>query len=85
MWHKITFEKEGESYHVESSLVCEGEDRTYTAMAKTVGLPLAMACRLILENKIEARGCILPTTKEFYNPILDELKGQGVVFNEKIF
>ncbi|PCJ67196.1 MAG: saccharopine dehydrogenase [Bacteroidetes bacterium] len=83
MWHKVTFKKDGLTSTIESSLVCEGIDREHTAMAKTVGLPLAMACKLILEGKITARGCILPTTKEIYTPILAELEDHNILFKEK--
>jgi len=51
-------------------------------MAQTVGLPLAIACKLILENKIAAKGCILPTTKDVYIPILKELEEFGIIFKE---
>jgi hypothetical protein len=52
-------------------------------MAKTVGLPLAIACKLILSKKIKKRGCLLPIYPEFYNPILDELEKHGIKFKEK--
>lgn len=83
MWHKVTYEKNGASHKVESSLVCEGKDRQHTAMAMTVGLPLGMACKLILTDKITQTGCLLPTKPEFYEPILAELEGFGILFNEK--
>jgi saccharopine dehydrogenase-like NADP-dependent oxidoreductase len=68
-----------------SSLVVKGEDQIYTAMAKTVGLPLAITAKLILQNKIDARGVTIPTTKEIYLPLLRELESFGVKFEEKIF
>ncbi|MBT8328028.1 MAG: saccharopine dehydrogenase NADP-binding domain-containing protein [Bacteroidia bacterium] len=83
MWHKVVYEKNGQKHHVESSLVCEGENQEYTAMAKTVGLPLAIACKLILNEEIGIKGCILPISPDFYNPILDELENFGIVFKEK--
>lgn len=82
MWHKVTYEKDGVSNMVESSLVCEGEDRKHTAMAKTVGLPLAIACKQVLQDKVIQRGCILPTSPELYLPILSELENYGIVFKE---
>jgi len=83
MWHKVTYEQNGTAKTVESSLVCEGEDRVHTAMAKTVGLPLAIGCKLILEEKVTQRGCILPTSEELYTPILSELEEYNIVFKEK--
>lgn len=79
MWHKITHDKKVTT----SSLVVEGEDRLHTAMAKTVGLPLAIACKLILEGKITQRGCLLPITPEFYIPVLQELESFGIRFKDE--
>lgn len=83
MWHRVNFELDGKLHGVESSLVTEGKDQDHTAMAKTVGLPLAIACKLILKNEIKQRGCLIPTTKEFYSPILKELELNKIVFQEK--
>ena len=55
---------------IESNMVVLGEDQTYTAMAKTVGLPVAMATLDILNGKIKSPGVQLPITKEVYDPIL---------------
>ncbi len=82
MWHRVCYTQNNTSKTVESSLVCEGQDRKHTAMAKTVGLPLAMACKQILKGSISLRGCILPTHPEIYTPVLNELKKYGIVFNE---
>ena len=59
-----------------------GEDQTYTAMAKTVGLPVAIATLAILNNEIQSYGVQIPTKKEFYTPVLNELKDFGVIFYE---
>lgn len=83
MWHKVTYVLYNEKHQLESSLVCEGEDSTHTAMAKTVGLPLAIACKQILIGKVLETGCILPTKQELYLPILNELAENGIVFKEK--
>ena len=64
-------------------MVVLGEDQTYTAMAKTVGLPVAMATLDILNGKIKNPGVQLPILKEVYNPILEELKDYGIIFKEK--
>lgn len=84
MFHEIEYIKNNKKYKVESSLIVKGEDATLTAMAKTVGLPLGIAAKLILENKIQLRGLYLPTVKEIYLPVLDELEKEGIVFEEKI-
>jgi len=82
MKHEISYKLNGKNFKAQSSLVVKGEDSTYTAMAKTVGLPMAMATKLILKNQIKARGVQIPITDEFYNPILKELEKYGVKFSE---
>ncbi len=83
MYHKFGYELNGEKHQVDATMVVVGEDQTYTAMAKTVGLPVAMATLAILNGKIKTPGVQIPITKEVYTPILDELETYGVVFNEK--
>jgi len=82
MYHKFGFVLNGEEKQIDSKMVCIGEDQTYTAMAKTVGLPVAMATLLILNGKITTPGVQLPIRKEVYLPILKELEEYGVIFNE---
>jgi saccharopine dehydrogenase-like NADP-dependent oxidoreductase len=77
--------KDKEVRGLTSSLVVKGEDQTYTAMAKTVGLPLAITAKLILQGKITARGVVIPTIKEIYEPVLAELENFGIRFEEKGF
>ena len=84
MYHKIGWEKNGERFMIESSMGVEGKSSIQTAMASTVGLPLAIAARLILEGKIESTEVQLPMTAQWYNPILEELSADfGVQFYEK--
>jgi saccharopine dehydrogenase-like NADP-dependent oxidoreductase len=83
MYHKFGYELNGEKKQIDSKMVCTGEDQTYTAMAKTVGLPVAIATLLILNGKITTPGVQLPIKKEVYEPILKELEEYGVIFNEQ--
>jgi len=83
MYHKFGYELNGKKQQIDSKMVCLGEDQTYTAMAKTVGLPVAMATLLILNGKIKTPGVQLPIRKEVYLPILKELEEYGVVFKEE--
>jgi saccharopine dehydrogenase-like NADP-dependent oxidoreductase len=83
MYHKFGFEIDGEKKQIDSKMVCLGDDQTYTAMAKTVGLPVAIAALQILNGKIKTPGVQLPITKEVYLPILKELEEYGVVFKEQ--
>jgi saccharopine dehydrogenase-like NADP-dependent oxidoreductase len=82
MYHKIGYELNGEQKQIDATMVCLGDDQTYTAMAKTVGLPVAIATLKILNGEIKTSGVQLPTAKEVYLPILDELEQYGVVFKE---
>ncbi len=84
MYHKFGYELEGKKEQIDAKMVCIGEDQTYTAMAKTVGLPVAVASLLILNKKITTPGVQLPVRREVYEPILEELEKQGVVFREEI-
>lgn len=83
MYHIFGYELNGEKKQIESNMVVLGEDQTYTAMAKTVGLPVAMATLAILNGKIDRPGVQIPIHKEVYEPILEELQNYGVSFNEK--
>lgn len=83
MHHKFGYEIDGEKRQIESSLVVKGENQTYTAMAKTVGLPVAMAALKILNREITTPGVQIPITKEIYEPILKELEEFGIRFTEK--
>lgn len=83
MWHRFLFELNGEHKELHSSMVVKGDDQVYTAMAKTVGLPVAIATKMILNGTISTPGVHIPISKEIYEPILDELENYGVHFEEK--
>ena len=83
MYHKFGYEINGEKRQIDATMVVVGEDQTYTAMSKTVGLPVAMATLDILNGKIKTPGVQIPISKEVYTPILEELKAYGVSFKEK--
>lgn len=83
MYHKFGYELDGEMHQIDSSMVTIGEDRTYTAMAKTVGLPVAMATIAILNEVITTPGVQIPISKEVYEPILKDLETYDIKFTEK--
>ncbi|MEZ4929030.1 MAG: saccharopine dehydrogenase C-terminal domain-containing protein [Chitinophagales bacterium] len=83
MWHLLTYKLNGQKHRLESSMVVEGEDKRQTAMAKTVGYPIGIATKLILNDKIKKKGVLLPLDKEIYEPVLMELKKYGIIFKEK--
>jgi saccharopine dehydrogenase-like NADP-dependent oxidoreductase len=66
-----------------SSLVFKGRDTTHTAMAMTVGIPVAIAAKLLLTGRIHATGVQIPITREIYEPVLAELADLGVRFVEQ--
>lgn len=83
MYHKLGYEIDGVQKQIDAKMVCIGDDQIYTAMAKTVGLPVAIATLQILNGKIKTPGVQLPIKKEVYEPILKELAACGMVFYEK--
>ncbi len=84
MWHKLGWETaSGEKKMMTSSMVVKGDDQTYTSMSKTVGLPTAIAAKMILEGKIFEPGIHRPIHKSIYEPILTELEDYGISFSEK--
>lgn len=82
MYHKFGYELNGEQKQIDSNMVIKGDDQTYTAMAKTVGLPVAIAALKILNEEITTPGVQVPIAKEVYEPILKELEDYGITFNE---
>jgi len=83
MQHQFDFEKEGIHKKRFSTMVCIGEDTKNTAMSLTVGLPLAMVARRILEGTYQDKGVQLPIHPEVYNPVLEELTSYGIRFLEE--
>lgn len=84
MMHEIQYEIEDKKYLAQSSLVLKGIDEQQTAMATTVGLPLAMAACAYLENELPITGLHIPTDPIIYHPILKRLAAEGIVFTENI-
>ena len=83
MVHEIDYIKDGVLKTITSSLVVKGKDSLHTAMAKTVGLPLGIAAKLILTDVINLRGLHIPISEAIYKPVLEELEKQGIIFIEK--
>ena len=83
MQHLFGYELNGERFQIESSFVVLGENQTYTAMSKTVGLPVGIAAVKILKGEIKTPGVQIPISKEVYEPILKELEAHGIVFSEE--
>ncbi|MFM7646018.1 MAG: saccharopine dehydrogenase C-terminal domain-containing protein, partial [Sphingomonadales bacterium] len=82
MLHEIGYHCMGKDRLIKSQLLVKGDDAIHTAMAKTVGLPLAIAGLLILQEKISLRGLQIPIHREIYEPVLRQLKEEGIEFSE---
>jgi saccharopine dehydrogenase-like NADP-dependent oxidoreductase len=82
MQHQFVYTLNGETKKLNSSLVVIGDDEVYTAMAKTVGLPLAITVKNFLTGKFQLYGVQIPIEKAIYEPMLDELEKVGIVFKE---
>lgn len=82
MLHEIEYSTHGENKKTRSCLIVKGEDQVHTGMAKTVGLPLGIAAKLILEEKIKLTGLHIPVIPEIYEPVLQELEFNNIKFNE---
>ncbi|MEO5984736.1 MAG: saccharopine dehydrogenase C-terminal domain-containing protein [Ferruginibacter sp.] len=83
MLHEIEYALKGQTHYLHSTLTVKGNDNLHTAMAKTVGLPLGIAAKLILNGSIALRGVHVPVAKEIYLPVLNELKTHGISFIER--
>ncbi|WP_299766750.1 saccharopine dehydrogenase C-terminal domain-containing protein [uncultured Dokdonia sp.] len=82
MYHKFGYELDGKRKQIDATMVSIGNDQVETAMARTVGLPVAMATLRILNGEIKTPGVQLPIKKEVYTPILKELEEYGITFKE---
>jgi saccharopine dehydrogenase-like NADP-dependent oxidoreductase len=83
MQHEFEYKLNSKFYRIISSMVVEGKDNIDTAMAITVGLPVAIGSKLILEGKIKTTGVKIPTSKNIYEPVLKELANFGIIFKEE--
>jgi saccharopine dehydrogenase-like NADP-dependent oxidoreductase len=81
--HEIEYIIDNKNKKTHSVLIVKGNDQIHTAMAKTVGLPLGIAAKLILENKIQLTGLHIPVIPEIFEPVLKELELNGIKFNEE--
>ena len=86
MRHEFEYARKNLETRLSSTLIVTGEDKTYTAMAKTVGLPMAIFAKLFLTDKIRNLvGVQIPIMKEVYKPVLKELTAFGIEFTEEHF
>jgi len=67
-----------------SVLVDYGVPGKWSSIAKTTGVPLAIAARFILEGRIKTPGVHKPMLKEIYEPVLRELAAEGITLEESV-
>ncbi|MBE2245685.1 MAG: saccharopine dehydrogenase NADP-binding domain-containing protein [Candidatus Competibacteraceae bacterium] len=84
MYHKFNYTTSNkEEKEIRSTLVVHGKNSRCTAMAQTVGLPVAIATKLILQEKISSIGVQIPVIPEIYEPVLNELEQFGIICTEQ--
>ncbi len=83
MIHEFEYKLNGSSFRIQSNMVNIGEDQVYTSMSNTVGLPVAICAKMMLNNNIQELGVTLPIQPEIYNPILEELATFDISFVER--
>ena len=84
MLHEIEYTVDFKKYKSTATMIVTGEDDAHTAMAKTVGLPLGLAAKFILDGTIDQKGLLIPVNKEIYLPVLEALHQYGIFFKEEI-
>lgn len=84
MVHEIEYAVQEKNFKETASLLITGDNDVQTAMAKTVGLPLGIAAKLILNGTIKAKGLRIPIVKEIYEPVLLELATNNIIFHETL-
>lgn len=82
MQHEIEYSINEKLFKNTSTMILKGRDDIHTAMAKSVGLPLGIAAKLILNGKINLKGLHIPVLKEIYEPVLEELKFNDISFSD---
>lgn len=87
MQHQVEYERKGQMNKVTSTMITVGENKVFSAMAKTVGLPMGILARKILTKEISTEsllGVHIPVMAEVFNPVLKELAKNGIEFVEQL-
>ncbi len=85
MQHEIEYLHKGRKISLTSSMVIKGESSELSAMAKTVGLPMGILARMVLNKKVAPpSGVLLPNMPSVYRPVLTELAHYGIAFKEEV-
>jgi len=84
MKHEIEYGLGADLYRHTATLVVKGKDDTHTAMAATVGLPLGIAAKLVLNGELDLTGLHIPILPQIYEPVLEALSNLDINFTEEI-
>jgi saccharopine dehydrogenase-like NADP-dependent oxidoreductase len=85
MHHEIEYEHKGKEITLKSSMVITGEGGDHTAMARTVGMPMAILAGLVLTKKVKPPlGVVIPVMQSVYKPVLRELEHAGISFTDEV-
>jgi saccharopine dehydrogenase-like NADP-dependent oxidoreductase len=85
MQHEIEYLHKGTKTKLTSTMVLKGENREFSSMAKTVGLPIGVLARMVLNKKITPpTGVLLPNMPSVYRPVLTELDHHGITFKDEV-
>ena len=78
MQHVADYEHDGKQKRLTSTMIVYGDKPPHTAMAKTVGISLAITAELLLSGRIKLSGIHIPTTRAIYEPVLEKLRDEGI-------
>jgi len=85
MSHEVEYLYKDNKIALTSYMIVEGENKEYSAMAKTVGLPIAIYAKLFMNGKIKLKpGIHIPIAPEVYRPLLTELAHHGISFIDEV-
>jgi hypothetical protein len=87
--HTVGVRSQGQDVVEAATLIATGDPHepsnrsAHSAMAKTVGWPIALGALHVLDGGVTERGVLLPTGREVYEVLLPQLEALGVRFSEK--
>jgi saccharopine dehydrogenase (NADP+, L-glutamate forming) len=85
MQHEVEYLHRNKKIKLTSSMVLKGENREYSAMAKTVGLPMGILARIAMNKKLpQVKGVHIPNMPSIYRPVMTELHHHGIHFVEEV-
>jgi len=82
--HRFIVEnKDSSRDEITSTMIDYGIPFGDSSMARTVSLPMAIGVKLLADGRINIPGILIPTKKEIYSPVLEELAGMNIRMVEK--